>query len=135
MKVVDIERVVILMRFIQYGWNDERKKSFDENLRMMLETQCEDLEEYRKQIRAETIEEILKLDRHYYKTYESGFIEEREVVFVGDILQLKEQNINQKNKDLCNSCINKGCVLQTGIIRNNCSFYISKESEEKEQNK
>lgn len=57
MKVVDIERVVILMRFIQYGWDEERKKSFDDNLRMMLETQCEDLEEHDKQIRADVIEE------------------------------------------------------------------------------
>ena len=53
MKVVDIERVVILMRFIQYGWDEKRKKSFDDNLRMMLETQCEDLAEHDKQIRAD----------------------------------------------------------------------------------
>lgn len=50
MKVVDIERVVILMRFIQFGWSEERKKAFDEDLRAMLETQCEDLEEYGNQI-------------------------------------------------------------------------------------
>lgn len=42
MKVIDIDRVVILMRFIQYGWDEDRRKSFDENLRMMLETQAID---------------------------------------------------------------------------------------------
>lgn len=42
MKVIDIDRVVILMRFIQFGWDEEKRKSFDENLKMMLETQAID---------------------------------------------------------------------------------------------
>ena len=54
MKVVDIDRVVILMRFIQIGWDEERKKRFDEDLRIMLETQAIDT----KQIRADAIEEF-----------------------------------------------------------------------------
>lgn len=60
MKVVDIERVVILMRFIQYGWDEERKQRFDDNLKMMLETQCEDLDKHDKQIRLEVIDECIE---------------------------------------------------------------------------
>lgn len=60
MKVVDIERVVILMRFIQYGWDEERKQRFDDNLRMMLKTQCEDLDEHDAKVRANVIDEYKK---------------------------------------------------------------------------
>ena len=58
MKVVDIERVVILMRFIQFGWNEDRKKRFDDDLKMMLETQCEDLEEHDAKVRTDAIDEF-----------------------------------------------------------------------------
>lgn len=37
------------------------------------------------------IEDVLKLERHYYKTYRSGFIEEQEAVFIGDIKQLEQR--------------------------------------------
>lgn len=60
MKVVDIERVIILMRFIQFGWDEERKKAFDDDLRHMLETQCEDLDKHKAQIRADAIEEFVE---------------------------------------------------------------------------
>ena len=33
------------------------------------------------------------------------------------------------NKNLCDFCTNKGCILQTGIIRSHCDFYKA-ESEE-----
>jgi len=29
------------------------------------------------------------------------------------------------NRNLCDSCTNKGCILQSGIIRNHCDFYMS----------
>ena len=28
-----------------------------------------------------------------------------------------------KNKNLCNSCITKECIFQSGIVRNHCDFY------------
>lgn len=85
MKVVDIERVVILMRFIQYGWDEERKKRFDDDLRMMLETQCEDLEEHNKQIRADAIDECIEaLGDNIWD--------------IAKLEQLKEQNSNQLDK-------------------------------------
>lgn len=67
MKVVDIEKVVILMRFIQFGWTEERKKAFDEDLRMMLETQCEDLADHDKQIRDEVISDLQNLYKEWEK--------------------------------------------------------------------
>lgn len=27
------------------------------------------------------------------------------------------------NKNLCDSCINNGCIFQSGIVRNHCDFY------------
>lgn len=36
------------------------------------------------------IEDVLKLERHWYKTYRKGFIEE-EAVFIGDIKQLEQK--------------------------------------------
>ncbi len=35
------------------------------------------------------------------------------------------------HKNLCDSCITKGCIFQSGIIRNRCDFYKA-ESENKE---
>lgn len=37
------------------------------------------------------IDDVLKLPRNIYKTYEHGFIERHDAIFVGDILELKEQ--------------------------------------------
>jgi hypothetical protein len=34
-------------------------------------------------------------------------------------------------KNLCDSCINKSCIFQYGIVRSHCDFYIA-ESEDKE---
>lgn len=27
------------------------------------------------------------------------------------------------NRNLCDSCINNGCIFQSGIVRNHCDFY------------
>lgn len=89
MKVVDIERVVILMRFIQYGWDEERRKAFDENLRMMLETQCEDLAEHDRQIRAEVIDECIEIVRKNRNLFLTNAISEH---FILGLEVLKEQN-------------------------------------------
>lgn len=53
-----------------------------------LEEACELAEE---KARVDAIDEILKLPRNTYKTYEHGFIESEEAIFVSDILDLKEQ--------------------------------------------
>ncbi len=34
------------------------------------------------------------------------------------------------SRNLCDFCMNNGCILQTGIIRNHCDFYIAKSEEE-----
>lgn len=84
MKVVDTERVVILMRFIQYGWDEERRKAFDDNLRMMLETQCEDLAEHDKRIKDSVIDEIIK----YFEEHHILVFDKNEIV--DELEQLKE---------------------------------------------
>lgn len=48
-------------------------------------------EEIRVDEREKVIEEVLKLPKHIYKTYESGFIENHDAIFVGDIERLKEK--------------------------------------------
>lgn len=50
MKYVEIEKVVILMRFIQFGWTEEHRKQFDEDLRHMLEIQSVDVQDVVSQI-------------------------------------------------------------------------------------
>ena len=40
-----------------------------------------------------------------------------------------ENKIEQDNKNLCDSCITKGCIFQSGIVRSHCDFYKA-ESEE-----
>lgn len=49
------------------------------------------------------------------------------------ILELLEQqpceNVIVVNKNLCDSCATKGCIFQSGIVRNRCNFYKA-ESEE-----
>ena len=40
-----------------------------------------------------------------------------------------EQMLQVFNKSLCDSCITKGCMFQSGIVRNHCDFYKA-ESEE-----
>lgn len=29
------------------------------------------------------------------------------------------------NRNLCDSCMNKGCIFQSGIVRSHCDFYES----------
>lgn len=42
-----------------------------------------------------------------------------------------ESEIEQANKSLCDSCITKGCMFQSGIVRSHCDFYTEQtESEE-----
>ena len=53
MKVIDIERVIILSRFFQFGWSEERKKQLEEDLTEILEMQSFDLDEYVKQLKGE----------------------------------------------------------------------------------
>lgn len=50
MKYVEIEKVVILMRFIQFGWTEEHRKQFDGDLRHMLEIQSVDIQNVVSQI-------------------------------------------------------------------------------------
>ena len=47
-----------------------------------------------------------------------------------DIRQMMKNGIII-NKNLCDSCITKGCIFQSGIVRNHCDFYKAK-SEDKE---
>lgn len=102
MKVVDIERVIILMRFIQFGWNEERKKRFDDDLRLMLETQCEDLEAHDAQVRAEVISEISKEMRLLYENeYETQIRAEAiDEIFekANEIQKQQIENLTQSSK-------------------------------------
>ena len=50
MKVIDIEKVIILSRLFQFGWSDERKNEFEKDLTEILEMQSFDLDEHDKQI-------------------------------------------------------------------------------------
>lgn len=34
-------------------------------------------------------------------------------------------------RSLCDSCVTKGCIFQSGIIRNHCDFYKSESEDEK----
>ena len=52
MKVIDVEKVIILARLFQFGWSDERKNEFEKDLTEILEMQSFDLDEHDKQILA-----------------------------------------------------------------------------------
>lgn len=39
------------------------------------------------------LEDVLKIEKHTYKTYESGFMESRDAIFVGDVEHLKNQKL------------------------------------------
>ena len=41
-----------------------------------------------------------------------------------DIRQMMRDGI-VINKNLCDSCINNGCIFQSGIVRNHCDFYMA----------
>ena len=45
-----------------------------------------------------------------------------------DIRQMMKNSI-VINRNLCDSCTNKGCIFQYGIVRSHCDFY-KEESEE-----
>ena len=47
-----------------------------------------------------------------------------------DIRQMMRDGI-VVNKNLCDSCVNNGCIFQSGIVRKHCDFYKA-ESEDKE---
>ena len=36
---------------------------------------------------------------------------------------------SEDTSNLCNRCNNERCVMQSGICRNNCDFFIAKESD------
>ena len=42
--------------------------------------------------------------------------------------KLNEPSSSEKfiSKNLCDSCINGGCIFQSGIVRNHCDFYKSR---------
>ena len=44
----------------------------------------------------------------------------RDIVMSGTIL-----SEDKDKKNLCDYCATKGCILQTGIIRNRCDFYTA----------
>ena len=99
MKVVDIERVIILMRFIQFGWTEERKKAFDEDLRMMLETQCEDLADHDKQIRDGVIDEFVsKLKKKSEDCYIDNYCGDAEFTLERVIDSIAEQMKGEQNE-------------------------------------
>ena len=50
MKVIDVEKVIILSRLFQFGLSDERKNEFEKDLTEILEMQSFDLDEHDKQI-------------------------------------------------------------------------------------
>lgn len=39
-----------------------------------------------------------------------------------DIRQMMRDSI-VINRNLCDSCMNNGCIFQSGIVRNHCDFY------------
>lgn len=55
MKVIDIEKVIILSRFFQFGWSEEQRKEFEKVLTEILEMYSFDLDEYVKQIKEEVV--------------------------------------------------------------------------------
>ena len=50
MKVINIERVIILSRIFQYGMSEETKKRIEKTLTELLEMQSFDLDEYKSEI-------------------------------------------------------------------------------------
>lgn len=41
-----------------------------------------------------------------------------------DIRQMmKNGKVVNSDRNLCDSCVTSGCVLQSGIVRNHCDFY------------
>ena len=50
MKVINIEKVIILSRLFQFGWSEERKKEFEKDLTEILEMYSFDLDEHDKQM-------------------------------------------------------------------------------------
>ena len=51
-----------------------------------------------------------------------------------DVLQIidKYKAESENATSLCNQCTNERCVFASGICRNDCEFFIAKESEDKE---
>jgi DNA-directed RNA polymerase subunit RPC12/RpoP len=41
----------------------------------------------------------------------------------------ESENVVVTHKNLCDSCITKGCIFQSGIVRNHCDFYKAKSEE------
>lgn len=55
-------------------------------------------------------EELVKALKYDREQYDEGF---RDGVRNGIVI----------NKNLCDSCITKGCIFQSGIVRSHCDFY------------
>ena len=46
-----------------------------------------------------------------------------------DIKQLMRDGI-VISRNLCESCMNNGCIFQSGIVRNHCDFYMAESEDE-----
>lgn len=66
---------------------------------------------------------------------EKKFIKNKEHLSKEDYERLAEietelKEIKDVERNLCDSCVTKGCVFQSGIIRSHCDFYTESEVEE-----
>lgn len=46
-----------------------------------------------------------------------------------DIRQIMKDGVVIE-RNLCDSCVTKGCIFQSGIVRSHCDFYKAEEEEE-----
>ena len=47
-------------------------------------------------------------------------------------IKMGESDDENSNKSLCNSCVTKGCMFQSGIVRSHCDFYTEQTESEEE---
>lgn len=65
---------------------------------------------------------------------DAGIIERKQAVWILEPLKDKSEiEPQESNKNLCDSCITKGCIFQSGIVRNHCDFYKAKAESEDEK--
>ena len=84
-------------------------------------------------------EEIPKLPTNYDRVYDAVTLDEgisdcidfgrrQAYELILNKLESKDREI-VISRNLCDSCMNNGCIFQSGIVRNHCDFYKA-ESEE-----
>lgn len=88
---------------------------------------------YAKKIKKDIVMEIIdKCKDDYYMSISHKPNGNTEIFIGRKKNESADKAESEDTSNLCNKCANERCIMQSGICRKNCEFFIAKESEDKE---